>query len=100
VPGGHCDPGEPAEHACVREVAEETGLDVAVLRWVGRVERDGPAGVTYDIDDFVCAMLGGELGAADDAAAVRWVCRAEFDRLPLAPLLAETLREWDCLPRR
>ena len=100
VPGGRCDRGERAEQTCVREVAEETGLDVAVLRWAGRVERDGPGGVTYDIDDFVCAMLGGELGARDDAAAVRWVNRAEFDRLPLVALLAETLRDWDCLPRR
>src|SRR5579859_374033 len=26
VPGGRCRPGEPAADACVREVAEETGL--------------------------------------------------------------------------
>ena len=35
-PSGRCEPGEPAEQACVRETREETGLDVRVVRG-GRV---------------------------------------------------------------
>jgi 8-oxo-dGTP diphosphatase len=99
VPGGRCHAGETAEEACVREVAEETGLTVRVLRWVGRVQRDGPDEVTYDIDDFLCAVVGGGLAAGDDAADARWMTRADLATLPLAPLLADTLRDWDCLPR-
>jgi 8-oxo-dGTP diphosphatase len=98
LPGGRCRPGEDAAAACVREVAEETGLDVEVLRPAGRVERAAPDGSVYEIDDFVCRVVSGDLEAGDDAADVRWVTRAELDTLPLVPLLFDTLREWGCLP--
>jgi 8-oxo-dGTP diphosphatase len=100
IPGGRCEPGESPADACVREVGEETGLLVEVQRWAGRVERAAPDAAVYDIDDFVCRVLGGTLAAADDAAAARWVTSAELGALPLAPLLYETLRDWDCLPSR
>ena len=98
VPGGRCLPDEPPPVACVREVGEETGLRVRVLRPAGRVFRDAPNGALYQIDDFVCAVLGGTLRAGDDAADARWVTQAELAELPLVPLLFESLREWDCLP--
>ncbi|MFN2560949.1 MAG: NUDIX hydrolase [Jatrophihabitans sp.] len=98
VPGGRCRPGEAAAAACVREVAEETGLEVAVLRRAGRVERAAPGGGLYVIDDFVCAVLGGELRAGDDAIDPRWVSRAELVALDLVPDLYATLAEWGVLP--
>ncbi len=100
VPGGRCLPGESDEDACAREVAEETGLAVRVLHLAGRVRRDAPGGRIFDIADFVCVVEGrADLAAGDDASEARWVGRADFDTLPLVPMLAETLREWDCLPR-
>lgn len=99
VPGGRCRPGESRADACVREVAEETGLTVRVLRPAGRAERDGPAGTRYDIEDFVCTVLGGELRAGDDAADARWVSAAELAQLELAPQLLDWLTERDLAPR-
>ena len=99
IPGGKCRPGESTTQACVREVAEETGLDVVVSRYAGRVERDGPDGVVFDIVDYVCVVSGGSLRAGDDAVDARWASRAELDGLELAPGLLEALQSWNELPR-
>jgi len=98
IPGGKCASGESAAAACVREVAEETGLTVAVVRFAGRVEREAPGGGVFVIDDFVCRVVGGELRAGDDAADARWLTRAELVELPLVPGLVEALTEWSALP--
>lgn len=98
VPGGRCLPGEEASAACVREVAEETGLVVRVLRPAGRIELAAPGGGSYDVEDFVCEPVGGQLRAGDDATDARWVTRAQLAELELAPGLFATLAEWGLLP--
>jgi ADP-ribose pyrophosphatase YjhB (NUDIX family) len=98
IPGGRCLPGEAAAIACVREVAEETGLRVRVLRLAGRVERAAPDGGIYVIDDFVCSLEGGQLRAGDDATDARWVTPAELAELDLVPELYATLAGWGVLP--
>lgn len=97
VPGGRVEPGETVAAAVAREVAEETGLQVSVGARVGRVEREGPAGAVYVIDDFACALVGGTLRAGDDAAAARWVADSDLDALPTAPGLLDALRAWGVL---
>jgi ADP-ribose pyrophosphatase YjhB (NUDIX family) len=98
LPGGRRLAGEDAETACVREVAEETGLTVRVLRRAGRVHRAGDAGFFYDIEDFVCEAVGGTLRAGDDADRVRWVSRAELPELRVAGGVLDALAGWDLLP--
>lgn len=98
VPGGRCRPGEAAPDACVREVAEETGLRVRVVRYAGRVHRPGPGGVCYEIDDYVCSAIGGRLRAGDDASEARWVTRAGLAELQTVPDLVGTLSEWGVMP--
>jgi ADP-ribose pyrophosphatase YjhB (NUDIX family) len=99
VPGGRCLPGESPADACVRELAEETGLAVEVVRLAGTVERPAPDGSIYVIDDFVCRAVGGSLAAGDDAIDARWVSRAELADLQLVPGLIEALADWGVLPR-
>ncbi len=94
VPGGRVEPGETDTQAVIRELAEETGLAVEPGALVGRVQRGH-----YSIADYRCTVIGGTLRAGDDATDAQWCDAAALDDLPLVPLLLETLREWDALPR-
>lgn len=102
VPGGRVEAGESGEDAVVREVAEETGLAVVVLREVGRVERDGPGGVVYAITDHLAALAPGAdaatARAGDDADEVGWFAPDDLDDLDCVPGLVEALRSWRVIP--
>ena len=97
LPGGRCLPGETGAAAAVREVREETGLEVASGLLIGRVDRPGPDGATYAIEDYACTVTGGDLRAGDDADEVRYVAVADLGGLPLTRGLLDTLRDWRVL---
>jgi ADP-ribose pyrophosphatase YjhB (NUDIX family) len=97
VPGGRVHEGETLHEAVVREVAEETGLQVAVDRFLGWVERrdDGPPTTHFVILDFVVIPLDPETVpvAGDDAAEVAWVPVADLADYRLVPGLLDFLEE-------
>jgi 8-oxo-dGTP diphosphatase len=64
LPGGRTELGETAEQTVVREVKEETGLEVSVILKVGEYHESGiQDGVEYDYYPacFVVEVLGGEI---------------------------------------
>ena len=83
LPGGVLELGESLTGGLIREVREETGLEVEPVELVellDRIHREGErVRFHYVIADYLCRVTGGELHAASDADAVRWVERAEWN---------------------
>ena len=83
IPGGLIDVGETLREAVIREVKEETGLDVEPVELIELLDRihreDGRVRYHYVIADYLCRVVGGTLAAASDADAVRWADRAEWN---------------------
>ncbi|MDR2719375.1 MAG: NUDIX hydrolase [Nitrososphaerota archaeon] len=63
LPGGRLDAGEVVEQTCVREVKEETGLDVEIVYKLGEYHEQGfMDGIDYDYYPacFVVKVVGGQ----------------------------------------
>jgi 8-oxo-dGTP diphosphatase len=94
VPGGRVEGGETLHEAVVREVWEETGLEVVVERFLGWVERLGGEH-HFVILDFCAGLLEAEAVAVagDDAAEVAWVPLHELSEIRLVAGLHEFLTD-------
>jgi 8-oxo-dGTP diphosphatase len=97
IPGGRIEPGETDAQALVREMLEETNLQVKVGRLIGSVHRQGLGRMVIDIRDYAAMIIGGTLRAGDDAADARWVTAAELARMEVTEGLIEALTEWGVL---
>ncbi len=97
LPGGRIEPGETDIQALIREIAEETGLEIEAGHLLGAVQRPGRQGTVIDIRDYTATVIGGTLSAGDDAADARWVDVAELDGLALTDGLVEALTSWGVL---
>jgi mutator protein MutT len=98
IPGGRVELGETTAEAIVREMAEETGLEVMCDEFVGWVERIGE-GYHHVILDFRVTVISLDPPfAGDDAAEVAWVPLDDVASMTLVDGLAEFLHEQGILP--
>jgi 8-oxo-dGTP diphosphatase len=87
LPGGRMDPGETIEQTVVREVKEETGLEVAIVRVVGEyVEKGIKDDIEYEYFPtcFVVKPVGGEQKKQDSEIQDMQLFRLDSLPLPLA----------------
>jgi len=95
LPGGVLELGETLQQGVVREVLEETGLEVSVLAHVesfDRIARDSDGRVRYHyvLSDWLCNVTGGTLQCGDDADEAAWLTQAEIEENSRCPLDAFT----------
>lgn len=83
LPKGTPDPGETVEQTALREVAEETGLEVRIVEPLPSIEyafvQDGTR-IQKTVHYFLMEPIGGDLSRHDaEFERVRWV---PFDEAP------------------
>jgi 8-oxo-dGTP diphosphatase len=91
LPGGGVETRELPSEAVVREVLEETGLDVVIERLVGvygKVDKDEL------VFAFVCQVVGGQLVLSDEADQH---CFFAVDKIPANTPPKQTERVQDAL---
>jgi len=88
VPGGVVELGENVTQTVIREVKEETGLDVAEpehIDVVDQITRDENGRIKYHfvIIDYLVDLKGGTLKAASDADELEWVSLDDVEKCDL-----------------
>ncbi len=90
IPGGAVELGEKIREAVIREVKEESGLDVeiALERPMDAIDnlimsKDGRLQYHYVLLQFLVRLKGGTLKPASDATDARWVPLDEVEKYDL-----------------
>ena len=96
LPGGGVELGETLEDSIVREMLEETGLDIEVgpvIEVFDRITRDDVGEVQYHfvLVDYLCWPVGGELRASSDVADARFVDPADLPQYRLTAKASDVI---------
>ena len=94
LPGGGVELGETLEQAVIREVREETALDIAPVDLVGyrqAIGRDGAGRVErhFVILPFAARFIGGEISLNEELAEAHWLAPADILSLKTTEGLAQ-----------
>jgi ADP-ribose pyrophosphatase YjhB (NUDIX family) len=100
LPGGMIDPGETVTEGCQREILEETGLRVRVLRLTGVYSNPNQLIVYPDGNKvhvvvlvFEVEQVGGELGLSNETTDARFFPVSEAIAMDLFHGHAEQVRD-------
>jgi len=92
IPGGQVEPGETLTQAAIREVKEETGIDIHVIELIG-LYSDPSHVIAYDDGEvrqefsicFRAQPINGELRTSSESKEVRWIELTQLASLNIHP---------------
>ena len=89
LPGGKQEGNEDSAETMIREVFEETRLDIGNWRFLEQKEND-----RFIIDFFVVTRTIGTVTLSDEHESARWVHPKDFKSLAIAPLTEKVLNKY------
>lgn len=94
IPGGLVRLGEKLEDAAKREVKEETGLTISIVRLIDVVDvihedQDGRIEYHYVLVDYLGEVANGVLRPGSDVDEVRWFKLEEIHEVQVTPSFAK-----------
>ncbi|MEZ4812379.1 MAG: NUDIX domain-containing protein [Caldisericia bacterium] len=85
-PGGRVEVGESPWAAVIREVKEETGLDVKIEKFLGVFSKPDKPDIIFS---FLCKKVSGELTLNDEADIIKYF---DYESIPENTLKKQVLR--------
>lgn len=88
-PGGKVEPGETEEQALIREIREELGVDIEVVR---RIPGEWPLHSDLVLHLYAATLITGEPAPLEQHDEIRWVTPSEFDGIDWLPSDVDAVR--------
>lgn len=101
IPGGAMEPGETIRQTAIREVREETGIEVETKRLVG-IYSDPNHVVEYSDGEvrqqfsvcFACEPVGGELSTSDESLEVGYFPPEAIEGMNMHPSIRRRVSDY------
>lgn len=83
IPAGGIELNETPEQCCIREVSEETGYDVEIIRPL-HIKTGESYGVKVEVRYFEVKVMGGEMAIQDPDGLIHKIAWRNIREMPLA----------------